>query len=118
MTHAAALAVLEQLRGAFDAAGRALAAECAVNGKLDAQRLDAHQIDCFELAWVNADLLAARTLLEQADTLAADAPDRQLANVFCADAANASLPRLEAIFLEHGVDSAALHALRASPAFA
>ena len=123
MTHAAAQSVLDTLRGAFDAASRALATACAVDGKLDARRLDAHQVDCFELAWVCADLLAARTLLEQtrsdaADTTATpDLIDRQLALVFCAEAANASLPRLEAIYLEHGLDPAVLHGLRASPQF-
>jgi (2S)-methylsuccinyl-CoA dehydrogenase len=118
VTHAAAQAVLEQLRGAFDAASRVLAAACAVNGKLDARRLDAHQIDCFELAWASADLLAARTLLERTAALPADAPDHRLASVFCAEAANASLARLEAIFLEHGSDPTSLRALRASPQFA
>jgi (2S)-methylsuccinyl-CoA dehydrogenase len=117
MTHAAASAVVDALDGAFATASRALAAACAGDGKLDARKLDAHQIDAFELAWVSADLLAARTLLKQTATLPADAPDRQLANVFCADAANASLPRLEAILLEHGLDPAALQALRVSPHF-
>ena len=60
---ASASSLLAGLDDAFHAAVAKLASLCAVNGKLDSARLDAHQWASYELALSAADLLAARTLL-------------------------------------------------------
>ena len=119
---ATARAVLAGLNAAFDGACAALAHACAQSAPLDARRLDARQLDiqqlaCHELAWARADLTAAQTLF---DALEPGAPtvECQLAAVFSAEAAGASLARLESMHLDLGLDPAPLHALRASTAWA
>ncbi len=109
--------VLGRLRALFAATTGALARDCAVAGRLDAQRFDAHQVNAYELAWVNADLRAAEALLDAAHA-GTPAVDCLLAGVFCADAVSASVARLEAIQLELGLDRAALRALEAAPEWA
>lgn len=110
---APAHAVLGRVRTLFAITTNALADACAVNGRLDAHRFDTHQVDAYELAWVNADLRAAETLLE---SICDGAPtvDRQLAGVFCADAIGASLHRLESTWLELGLDLGPLRELCAA----
>jgi (2S)-methylsuccinyl-CoA dehydrogenase len=107
--------VLQALRAAFDQATAALARRCAVDGRLDARRLDAEQVASFELAWAAADLLAAETATGSGQS---SALDQQLAVLFAADAAVAVLDRLEALFLELALPPAPLQALRADPGFA
>jgi (2S)-methylsuccinyl-CoA dehydrogenase len=127
--HALAAGLLAALDAIFASASGALARACARSGKLDPNLLDAHQVSCYELAWVRADLLAATTLLDatapaplRAEVAGATQPssevDQQLALVFCVDALGASLPRLEQIFIEQGLDVAPLHALHVSPQWA
>ena len=106
--------ILAALRSAFDAGARALAQACLVNGRLDARKLDAHQVASFDLAWTGADLLAAETSLDALDA-GATALDIDLALLFAADAAAASLPRLEALYLELGLDLSSLHAFAQDP---
>ena len=127
--HSLAASLLADLAQAFELATSALARACAVNGRLDATRLDQHQVDSYELAWTRADLLAAQTLLARtpADGGHVDHDDgrqidrhvdRQLALVFATDAIASSLARLEAIFLEHRLDTAPLQAVATSPTWA
>ena len=112
---AAARHALERMRHAFDAATTRVARSCAIDGRLDAGRLDRHQVDSYELAWASADLAAADAAL---DALGDDTPevDRRLALVFCADAVTATLGRLEAIHAGRDEPLASLHAIAASPA--
>ena len=95
--------LLGRLRPLFDQATRALAEACSVDGRLDATRLDARQIESFELAWASADLLAAETVMA---SLAADAStlDRQLALVFAVEAIASVCQRLEALTLDLRLD--------------
>ncbi|OYU99156.1 MAG: hypothetical protein CFE45_13935, partial [Burkholderiales bacterium PBB5] len=51
--------LLGQLRTGFERALSHAAQACAVGGQLDAERLDAQQVLCHELALASADLLAA-----------------------------------------------------------
>ena len=109
-----ARSVLSRLRVCFDTALQALARACTVQGRLDGQQLDAHQVACFDLAWSRAELLAAQTLIDSPGV--DDSPaDTRLAQVFCCEAATASLDRLHALHLELGLDPAPLLALPASP---
>ena len=101
--------LLRRLRGHFDTARDALARACAVKGRLDAQRFDAHQVSAFELAWACAELEAARAALQ----VAATPTDRALVRLFTADVIGANLGRLEALHLELGLDLAPLQALSA-----
>ena len=95
--------LLGRLRPLFDQATRALAEACSVDGRLDATRLDARQVESFELAWASADLLAAETVMA---SLAADAStlDRQLALVFAVEAIASVCQRLEALTLDLRLD--------------
>ncbi len=108
--------LLGQLRIAFEQALTHAAQSCAVGGQLDAQKLDAQQVLCHELALASADLLAAETAV--ADGNAATPLDARLALAFAADAIGAVQGRLEVAFAELDLDPAALHALAASPALA
>lgn len=100
------------LRLPFERATAALAAACALHGRLQAERLDARQVAAFELAWAGADLLAAETVLDTLDDTSS-ALDSQLALIFAIEAGVALLPRLEALHLETGLELHALHALAA-----
>lgn len=115
-TQAAAHEVLQALRTFFDAGVQALAQRCAVGGKLEADRLDAQQVPSFELAWAAADLLAAENGLALAGG-GTSTLDRQLALLVAADAAVTVWDRLEAVYLDLGLDPAPLYALRGRPAF-
>ncbi len=89
---------------------RHTAALCSVGGKLDAQRLDAHQGVCYELAFAGAELLAADiTLAEAAGEL--DAP---LALAFTAEALVTVAARLESVSLDINLETHELHALTSS----
>ena len=104
-----AQATLGHLRQLFERAVSALAGACAVDGRLDAKRLDAHQFASYELALASADLLAAETGV--AGAADASALDRALAFAFAAEAALAVLGRLETVFPEIGLDPDDLHVL-------
>ena len=105
--------LLRRLRALFDQAAAALAGACAIDGRLDAARLDAQQPASYELALASADLLAAETVVGAID--GAESLDARLALAFACDAVGAVLGRLEAVFLDTGLDAAGLHALAASP---
>ncbi|MDP9900976.1 acyl-CoA dehydrogenase family protein [Variovorax ginsengisoli] len=109
--------LLGRLRPLFDARVAALAVACAVDGRLDAGRLDAHQVASFDLAWASADLLAAENAMR---ALAPDAReiDVQLALIFVVEAVSAVLPKLESLSLELGQPLAPLQALAAAPEWA
>lgn len=113
---ASARRLLTGLRQAFDAAAAALAECCAVNGKLDARKLDERQVASFELAWAGADLLAAETGLLPLDAQS-PALASSLALIFAVDATAAVLERLETTYLEVGLDLAPLRAMRDDPAW-
>jgi (2S)-methylsuccinyl-CoA dehydrogenase len=108
---ASARCALAALRSALDAATASLAARCTVRGKLGAAQLDAHQIECFELAWAAAELLAAETAIAmlREDSSALDA---RLALLFAVDAGESVLGRLETLSLDLGLPAALLDALR------
>jgi (2S)-methylsuccinyl-CoA dehydrogenase len=108
---------LGTLRNAFDAGARALAHRCAVDGRLNAKKLDEEQVASFELAWAGADLLAAETGLQALDR-ASPALAQRLALVFAVDAIASVLDRLETIYLDIALDHSPLRALRDHPAWA
>jgi len=91
--------LLREVRFQFDIALTALAHTCAPKGKLDPAVLDAHQHASYEVAWINADLLAAETLMADGATERSEI-DWQLAHIFVVEAITSSLPRLEALFLD------------------
>ena len=106
--------LLAGLRGALDAAALALARRCAAEGRLNARRLDAHQVPSFELAWAAAELLAAETAVGLLRPESSEL-DTRLALLFAADAAVSVLARLETIALDLGLPEAPLRALREDP---
>jgi len=110
----AARLVLPGLRAAFDAGAAALARACCAAGRLDNARLDEQQVASFELAWAAADLLAAETSV-QALAPTSSALQARLALVFAVDAVVSVLDKLETVYLETGLETAPLHALRADP---
>ena len=109
--------LIDDLRVLFDVRVAALAAACAVDGQLDAQRLDARQVACFDLAWASADLLAAETVLRALGDDAREI-DVQLALIFVVEATSAMLPKLESLSLELGQPLAPLQAFAAAPEWA
>ncbi|MDO8276489.1 MAG: acyl-CoA dehydrogenase family protein, partial [Burkholderiaceae bacterium] len=115
-TLSAAQHVLNRLQTLFDAAIDTLARQCSAGGKLDAGRLDAWQFVSYELATASAELLAARTAVDHADS--ATPLDARLALVFAAEAAASVLAKLELAGLELSLDTPALHALASGPEMA
>lgn len=105
-------AILGSLRESFEEAVAAVAQACAVEGRLDAGRLDAQQFASYELALASADLLAAETVVVSGTR--GSAVDRDLAFLFAAETMNALLDRLETIFREMDLDTSRLHALSGS----
>ena len=102
--------LLQALRPLLDRHALALARACASDGALDAARLDAQQVACFDLAWAGAELLAAETVLASAAAASTEL-DQRLALLFCSDAVAAVLARLESIALDLSLDLAPLQAL-------
>ena len=103
--------LLAALRNAFDAGTQALAHRCGEGGKLSNRLLDEHQIASFELAWAAADLLAAQTSI----AALSDGHDElqvRLALVFAVDAVSSVLDKLETVYIEAGLDAAALRVVR------
>ncbi|PKO63836.1 MAG: acyl-CoA dehydrogenase, partial [Betaproteobacteria bacterium HGW-Betaproteobacteria-16] len=113
----AAQALLARLRPLFDQGVGALAKTCTHGGRLDAARLDEHQVATFELAWASADLLAAETALARLDAGSSELQSR-LALIFAVDAIGALLPRLEALCIELSLPLAPLQQLGADVSWA
>src|SRR3954453_16233675 len=105
---AQAAGLLARLRAGLDQASGALAQRCSRDGRLQPGALDALQVPSFELAWAAAELLAAETALARAQ----GELDARLALLFAADAIVSVLDRLDALFLDLGLDDAPLRALR------
>jgi (2S)-methylsuccinyl-CoA dehydrogenase len=123
--------LLAALRPAFQRCVEALAACCAVDGRLDTSRLDQHQVAAFELAWISADLLAAETAVTGLESVAdrGDArpdasrgPEQQLesrlALIFAVESMASMLPRLEALSIELALDLGPLQAFGSDPRWA
>lgn len=107
---------LAALRSAFDAATLALARRCSSKDRLSASLLDAEQVSAFELAWAGSELLAAETGLALLRADSCDL-DTRLSLLFAVDAGTAVLARLETLYLELGLPSTPLRALRDDPAW-
>lgn len=108
--------LLGRLREQTETATRELASQCATGGKLDGEILDRRQVSCYELAWANAELLAAeqavRVLQESNGEL-----ESRLAMIFVAEALTLLRDRLEAIDLDiNGNAATALAAIHSEPA--
>ncbi len=108
---------LRQLQQALQRSTAALAAACAVDGKLKAQRLDQQQVLSFDLAWAQADGLAAHTALDSLHEHSSEL-DQRLALLFSVEAMAALAARLETMQLELGLDRSALQGWAASAAWA
>jgi (2S)-methylsuccinyl-CoA dehydrogenase len=105
--------IVAKIRVEFSRIVGELAARCETGGRIDPALADEHQFACFELAWAHAELLAAKTMLE--DLEAMGPVDQGLSVAFCCETALQSLSRLEGVSLSLGQDVAKLHALRCSP---
>ena len=109
--------LLQALRPLFDRHTLVLAKVCATNNALDAARLDAQQVACFELAWAGAELLAAQTVMAR-EAVQGTELDQRLALLFCTDAVAAVLARLQTIALDLALDLGPLQRLAADPRWA
>jgi (2S)-methylsuccinyl-CoA dehydrogenase len=109
--------LLGRLRPLFNRSVTALAASCAVDGRLQLNKFDERQIASFELAWASAELLAAETVVAE---LGADisALDARLALIFAVEAIASVLARLEMLYLEMNLDLAPLQSLSIEPEWA
>lgn len=110
----AAREALSALERSLERAVQAAAARCALNGRIDGACADAIQSALYDLALSHADLRAARVLADGWDDFMP--LDQDLALHFAAEAATASLDRLEAVFGDFEMPLEAIFALRASPA--
>ncbi|MBN9409267.1 MAG: acyl-CoA/acyl-ACP dehydrogenase [Burkholderiales bacterium] len=115
---AACVALLDRLEPLFGQACDALARACAgEGGAVDAAKFDRHQVAAYEIAWARADLLAARNWSGALGPASGELEVR-LALLFAVDAVTATLSRLEALYLEFGLDLAPLSAISADAAWA
>jgi (2S)-methylsuccinyl-CoA dehydrogenase len=111
--NAVAQSVLDRLGAAFTEAVRCTAALCSKGGRLDNALLDARQWICYELAWANAEYLAARTIVGEAEN--ASALDLGLGLAYATEAAVTILGRLEGVYIAAELDTAPLDEIAASP---
>lgn len=103
--------VIAPVEAIFGEAVATLARHCTADGKLDAERLDRHQICCYELAFAASELFAAREMLRSTAGAVSD-----LANAFLAQALPSTLQRLETIAVAIGYDLRA-ETVRRSPSY-
>lgn len=90
----------------------ALAERCMRDGRIDSALADAHQLACYEIAVIHADLMAARSALDARETMSS--LDRGLAEAFVAQACMSALNRLEAVQIGLGIECDGLMTIRAS----
>jgi len=78
--------------------------QCLVNGRVDGDRLDKHQLICFDLAVTTAELMAARFVLQYGLNVSdATGIERALALAFTAEAISNSSNRLYARSADNGI---------------
>lgn len=87
--------LVAQFEAQFANAAAALVQRCSVNGRLDGNLLDQHQVCCYELAFAASELFAVREMLQARDGAAS-----RLAATFEALALPSALHRLDAIGTE------------------
>jgi (2S)-methylsuccinyl-CoA dehydrogenase len=109
-----ALRLLLQLRKALEQSTRVLALRCRKGPSLDSSLLDQMQVPIFELAWANAELLAAERSL-QAISASTSPVDRRLILVFAVEAIILVLNRLQGVCCELDLDDGELHKIAADP---
>lgn len=107
-------AFIMPLRSLLDKAATVLARRCSTDGALDSELLDAFQVPIFELAWANAELLAAERALEALGPTTS-AVDRQLVLVYAVEAIGMVSGRLEQLAVELDLPDAALRNVAADP---
>ncbi|HQO29281.1 MAG TPA: acyl-CoA dehydrogenase family protein [Accumulibacter sp.] len=97
---------------------RWLKEQCSGNKGLSNDRLDEHQLACFDLAWCAAEAAGARFAVEYAGRAAAEsaggaALEQSIAGIFCAEALQNISNRLSSRPQSFGLDDADLAALSA-----
>lgn len=102
--------LLSKLRSLLEESCVLLAQQCSKDGSLKSDLLDGLQVPSYELAWANAELLAAETALASTD-LNADAANANNALIFALEAIELIRGRLETIFAELDMPAAPLAAL-------
>lgn len=102
--------VLDRLGALLDEAAAWVAALCARGGRLDPERLDAQQWACYELAWAQADLLAARTLVQAGGNTSE--LDARLGQAFATETITTVLGRLDALHIATDLPLDPLRGLR------
>lgn len=86
----------------------ALSEDCAINGRLDGKKVDQHQLACYELALACADLLAMKTVLSNKHE---SELEQRLALTYVVEAIQATMNRLDTLFLQLDLDLEPLLAL-------
>lgn len=110
--NALAQLLLDRLDVVFKAGVARAATLCARDGKLDPARLDEHQWICYELALADADLLAAKTLVNVSASVSE--LDCGLGLAFIAEAVVSVLAKLQGIFLATDLNPGPLNQLGSS----
>ena len=108
---ARASALLERVGKCFESAVTHLAQLCSRDGKLVAKRLDEHQWSSYQLALADADLLAARAVVDAPD---ASDLDRALGLAYAVEAITSVLAKLQDIYIATDLDPKPLHDIATS----
>lgn len=90
---------LRQIQALFEKACKGLADSCSKDNKLNSILLDAHQVASYELALVNAELIAATTVLQQTEGSTREL-DKELALHYAAEAIQSIKGRFEPLLTE------------------
>jgi (2S)-methylsuccinyl-CoA dehydrogenase len=109
--------LLDRLSEAVNLATRHLAGRCARDGKLDPALLDAAQLPSFELAWANAELLAAQTALRAVLNGPTSELDQRLIVTFACEAITLVRDRLDALGAELDLTDGTALAVSSDPTF-
>src|SRR5687768_16853967 len=108
--------ILRTLEASLAQAIAVVAERYGVNGKIDGALADEIQSTCYDIAVSHAELRAARVMIESGAQC--EGLDGDLAVLFAADAAAASLARLEGVHSDLDLPLDPLLAIRSLPAWA
>ena len=102
--------VLKAICDLIDLAARSLASTCAVNGKLDAKKLDQNQVACYELALIYAEYrsaVVAQDVLSDMSDESVSPLQRSLCGLHIAEAIHSIKSRMDALLPELKIEQSA-----------
>ncbi len=116
-------ALLEAAQTLLGMAFSHIKSQCGDNGKVASDKLDAHQVACYELAISWSECTAAQFALQHARDTAQHTPQQRdyverLAALFCAEAVSNTQQRLRTRPMDFGITVEAINTLTADPQYA